>query len=103
MAGAGEDSRGEGEVERHRGASQPGRVRGEHPGGQVREWAVLQLGDDLFDDGVIAVGGLGGQHRLGRVGEHGVIAVDGEASVCPAGTCVGLRRRTRRTISRAVR
>jgi hypothetical protein len=39
---------------------------------------VLQLGDDLFDDGVVAVGGLGGQHRLGAVGEHGVVAVDDE-------------------------
>jgi hypothetical protein len=33
--------------------------------GQVGERAVLQLGDDLLDDGVVTVGGLGVQHRLG--------------------------------------
>jgi hypothetical protein len=44
----------------------------------VREWAVLQLGDDLLDDGVVAVGGLRGQHRFARGGEHGGVAVDRE-------------------------
>jgi hypothetical protein len=27
------------------------------------EWAVLQLGDDLLDDGVVTVGGLDGVNR----------------------------------------
>ena len=49
------------------------------------EWAVLQLGDDLLDDGVVAVGGLGGQHWLGAVGEHGVVAVDREQLALLAG------------------
>ena len=35
------------------------------PGGQVRQWPVLQVGDDLFDDRVAAVVGLGGEHRQG--------------------------------------
>ena len=50
---------GAGEVVGDRGAGEPGGVGGEAPGGQVREWAVLQLGDDLLDDGVVAVGGFG--------------------------------------------
>jgi hypothetical protein len=31
----------------------------------VGKRAVLQLGDDLFGDGLVAVGGLGGRHRRG--------------------------------------
>jgi len=37
----------------------PGGVGGEPPGRQVRESAALEVGDDLFDDGVVEVGGLG--------------------------------------------
>lgn len=37
--------------------------------------AALQVGDDLFDDCVITVLGLGGQHRGGRVGEDRVLPV----------------------------
>jgi hypothetical protein len=37
-------------------------VGGELPRGQVRERAVLEVGDDLLDDRVAAVVGLGGQH-----------------------------------------
>ncbi len=48
------------------------------PGGQMRERPVLQVGDDLLDDRVAAVVGLGGEHRQGRVGEHGVVAPGGE-------------------------
>jgi hypothetical protein len=44
----------------------------------VRERAVVQLGDDLFDDGVVAVGGLRGEHRFAAVGEHRVVAVGRE-------------------------
>lgn len=45
-----------GEVERGHGQDQPGAVRGEHPGRQVRERAVLEVGVDQFDDRVAAVG-----------------------------------------------
>jgi hypothetical protein len=31
----------------------------------VSQRAVFQLGDDLLDDGVVAMGGFGGQRRLG--------------------------------------
>jgi len=44
----------------------------------VRESAALEVGDDLFDDGVVEVGGLGVEHPESRVGEHGVMAVVGE-------------------------
>lgn len=71
---AGEDGGGAGEVERDHRAGQPGGVRSEHPRREVGERPVLQLGDDLLDEGVVAVGGLRGQHRLARVGEHGVVA-----------------------------
>ena len=33
----------------------------------------FQVSDDLFDDGVPAVVGLGVQHRTGSIGEHGVV------------------------------
>ena len=65
---------------------------------------VLQVGDDLLD-GVAAVGGLGVEHRQGAVGEHRVVAVDGEqlalvgrvqvghsAHDQPGGDVLGLRR-----------
>jgi hypothetical protein len=70
----GERAGGSGQVERHRGEDQPGAVGGEPPGGQVREWAVLQVGDDLFDGRVAAVVGLGLDQRERRVGEHGAVA-----------------------------
>jgi hypothetical protein len=44
----------------------------------VGQRGVFEVGDDLLDDGVVAVGGLGGEHRLAAVGEHGVVAVDRE-------------------------
>jgi hypothetical protein len=37
--------------------------------------AVFEVGDDLLDDGVVAVGGLGIQHQLRAVGEDRVVAV----------------------------
>jgi Integrase core domain len=43
-------------------------------GRQVGERAVLQVGDDLFDDGVAAVVGFGFEHRQWRVGEDRVVA-----------------------------
>jgi hypothetical protein len=58
------------------------------PERSVRQRPVLQLGDDLFDDGVVAVGGLGGKHRLAAVGEHCVVAVGGKR-----GTALGVPAR----------
>src|SRR5665647_2114734 len=46
------------------------------------ERAVLQLGDDLLHDRVVAVGGLGRQHRLGRVGEDRVVTPGPSLSGC---------------------
>ena len=48
-----------GQVERDRGRDQPGGVGLEPPGGQVRQRAGLEVGDDLLDDRVPAVLGLG--------------------------------------------
>jgi hypothetical protein len=56
---AGQRAGGAGEVVRDRGADQPGVVRAEVSRGQVRERGVLQVGDDLLDDGVVTVGGFG--------------------------------------------
>jgi hypothetical protein len=44
----------------------------------VGQGGVFEVGDDLLDDGVVAVGGLGGEHGFGAVGEDRVVAVDGE-------------------------
>jgi hypothetical protein len=52
--------------------------------GQVRQRSVLELGDDLLDDRVVAVGGLGREHRLTGVGEHRVVTPHREQLV-PAG------------------
>ena len=67
--GAGDGGGGAGEVERHHGEHQPGGVRGELPRGQVRQGGVLQVGVDLLDDRVAAVGlvrGHGVGHARGR-------------------------------------
>ena len=53
---AGEGGGGAGEVERDHRQHQPGGVGGELPGRQVRQGGVLQVGVDLFDDRVPAVG-----------------------------------------------
>jgi hypothetical protein len=76
------------------------------PDGRVRQRPVLQVGDDLLDDGVRPVSGLGLQHRRRAVGEHRVVPVGGEQLTLLASPSlvrgVGLSRRTRRTMSRAV-
>ena len=60
---------------------------------------VLQVGDDLLDDRVAAVGRLGLDQRGGVVGEQGVVAPRGEQRVLQLrGVAFGIRR----TISRAV-
>ncbi len=40
----------------------------------MRQRTALEVGDDLFDDRVAAMVGLGLQHHQRRVGEHGVVA-----------------------------
>ena len=73
-----EGAGGAGQVERDRGQHQPGGVGRELPGGQMRQRAVLQIGDDLLDDRVPPVIGLGLEHRQRRIGEHGVMPPDRE-------------------------
>ena len=51
------------DVERDHREAQPDRVRGEPPGGQVRERSTLELTDDLLHDGVLAMLDV----RVGRV------------------------------------
>ena len=53
---AGHGGGGAGEVERDDREHEPGGVRGERPGGQVGQGRVLEVGVDLFDDRVPAVG-----------------------------------------------
>jgi hypothetical protein len=45
---------------------------------KVRQRAVLQVGDDLFDDRVAAVFTFGLEHRQRRIGEHRMVAPDPE-------------------------
>ena len=54
---------------------------GNDPGGQVSQGAVGQVGEDLLDDGVVAVLLLGLDQRERGVGEHGVVPPDGEQLV----------------------
>jgi len=51
----GQGAQGAGEVVRDRGQRQPAGVGGERPGRGVRQRPCLQVGDDLLDDGVVAV------------------------------------------------
>ena len=46
--------------------------------GQVRQWPVLEFGDDLLDDGVVAVTLVGLDDAQGGVGDEGVVAVGRE-------------------------
>lgn len=67
---------------------QPGGVGGECPGWQVRERAVVPVGEDLLDDGVVAVFFFCLRQDERRVGEYGVVAPGGEQLALPRG---GLR------------
>jgi len=64
-------------VVRERAEHGPGTVGVEIAGGEVRERLVFEVGDDLLDDGVIAVLGLHDLKRLRAVGD--------EAEVPPVG------------------
>ena len=52
----------------------------------VRERAGFQVGEHLLDDRMVAVGGLGREHRFAGVGEHRVVTPDGE-QLALAGGC----------------
>ena len=70
-------------VERDGGECEPGGVGLELPGGCVGERAVLQLGDNLLDDGVVAVGLVRGDGGQSAVGDERVMAPGGEQLVLP--------------------
>ena len=57
------------QVVREGGEDGPGAVGVEMAGGEVRQGLVFEVGDDLLDDGVVAVLGLDGLDRIGPVGE----------------------------------
>ena len=70
------------QVVRERGEHGPGAVGVELAGGEVRECLVFEVGDDLLDDGVVAVLGLDERDFLAAVGD--------EAEVAPVGPQLGL-------------
>jgi hypothetical protein len=78
---AGQGSGGAQQVMRDGGAGQPGRVRGEGSG-QIGQWPVGPVGEDLFYDRVVAVLGFGLDGERG-IGEHRVVASGGEQLVRP--------------------
>ena len=97
--GAGDRGGGAGEVEGDHGEDEPSGVRGEHPGRQVREGAVLQVGVDLLDDRVTAVGLVRGDGVQGAGGEERVEPVRVEQGRLPSSAFLfssGIRRTTRR-------
>lgn len=51
---------------------------------------VLEVSEDLFDDGVFAMLRLGGHQRLGAVSEAGVIPPGGKQLALPTGRLSGL-------------
>jgi hypothetical protein len=63
---------GAGEVERQRRERDPRRVRGVVARRQVRQRAVLELGDDLLDGRVVAVALVGVDPRQSGVGHERV-------------------------------
>lgn len=86
-------------LRRDRGQPHP---RRRHPGGRPPPpYPFLSSAMTSLDDGVIAVGGFGGRHRFGIVGEDRVVAVDRERLGPPRGHGLGVEGRTRRTIRRA--
>ncbi len=78
VAAAGERAGGPGQVVRDGRDGQPGGVGGELPRRQVRERAVVQVGQELLDDGVAAVLLFGLDELERGAGEDGVVAPGGE-------------------------
>jgi hypothetical protein len=75
---AGQGGGGAGQVMADGSTGDPGGVGGEMPRGQVGERAVVPVGEDLLDDGVVAVVRLGLDHLERAVGEQRVVAPAGE-------------------------
>ena len=89
VAAAGEGAGGADQVVGDGGDGQPGGVGGELPRGQVREGAVVEVGEDLLDDGVAAVLLLGLDELERGVGEDGVVAPGGEQlALARCGLCL---------------
>lgn len=74
VARAGQAAGGAGEVVCHGGEGEPGGVGGEPARRQVGEGSVDEIGEDLFDDGVVAVSLVGGDGGQVGVGQEGVVA-----------------------------
>lgn len=66
----GQDTGGAGEIISQCRSHQPGRIRGELPRGQVGQGAVLEIGIDLLDPGMLAMD-LIGSDRVQHLGVHG--------------------------------
>jgi len=77
----GQCSGGAGEVMADSRAGQPG-AGGEVFRREVGQRAVAEVREDLLDDRVVAVLGLGLDHPERRVRKHGVIASGGNSSSC---------------------
>ena len=60
------------------GQDRPGAVGAVVAGGEVRQRLVFEVGDDLFDDGVVAVLGLHYGDVVGAVGEKREVPPVGE-------------------------
>ena len=63
---------------RDRGRVSQAALAANFPDGRWASGPCFEVGDDLFDDGVAAVVGLGLQHGQRGVGEHRMVAVAGE-------------------------
>jgi len=97
VAAAGDGAGGADQVAGDGGDGEPGGVGGELPRRQVREGAVVEVGQQLLDDGVAAVLLFGLDQLVRAVGEEGrerrpCGAACAAASPCPC--------RTRRTPAR---
>lgn len=94
---------GAGEVERGHREGGPGRVRRVSPRGQVRQRPVLELGDDLLDDRVVAVAFVGLEGVQGALVMNAWCRYVANSSpwIVPSLAC-GWSRLTRRTTSRHV-
>jgi hypothetical protein len=83
MGPAGQGRGGAQQVVGDGGAGEPGGVGGELARGQVCQGAVVAVGEDLLDDGVVAVLVLGPGSSHTGVGEDRVVPPGGEQLVLP--------------------
>jgi len=85
---AGQGAGGAQQVMGDGGAGEPGGIGREEPRGQVAQGAVIPVGEDLLDDGVVAVLSLGLDQLEWRAGEDGVVAPEAEQLVLAGGCFV---------------